>query len=94
MKTLVTATAALLLTAGAAAAAQPLSETQLDSVTAGWVPFNATASAHASGLVGPFQVVDTHTYTLAQVQQAYWTGNPYVYQSYSVSASATITGPL
>jgi hypothetical protein len=65
MKELLIALAVLPLMAGAAAAAgQPLSDRQMDKVTAG---FSATAIADAQGLVGALETVLTTTATVAMV---------------------------
>ncbi len=64
MKSLVIALAALPLMAGAAGAAQPLTDGQMDGVTAG---YTAGAIADAEGLGGESSIVLTSTATLAQV---------------------------
>lgn len=64
MKKLFLALAALPFMAGAAAAGQPLSDQQMDKVTAG---FTALSIADAEGLVGSLGTVLTTTASLSQV---------------------------
>lgn len=64
MKKLLIGLAVLPFLAGVAAAGQPLSDQQMDGVTAG---FDAIAHAEAEGLVGESGIVFTSTATLAQV---------------------------
>jgi len=64
MKKLILALAMLPLTAGFAAAGQPLTDKQMDKVTAG---FNALAYADAQGLGGESSIVTTFTATLSKV---------------------------
>ena len=95
MKRLLMGLAALPFAAGVAMAAQPLTNQQMDRVTAG---FSANAAADAVGLVGGGGLVLTATGTLAQV-------NPYAsanigevtvtaYQSVSRSGSSTVTSAI
>ena len=67
MKSLVMALVALPFMAGVASAATPLSNDQMDSVTAG---FTALSSADAEGLVGESGIVLTTTAGLSQVNIA------------------------
>jgi hypothetical protein len=98
MKSLVIALAALPFMAGAAGAAQPLNDWQMDGVTAG---YTAGAFADAEGLVGESGIVLTTTATLAQVSN-YAVGvcltcgaapetATFVMKSISAAASSTVT---
>jgi len=64
MKKLLLALALLPLTAVVAVAGQPLTDKQMDKVTAG---FNSTAWADAQGLGGESSIVTTYTATLSKV---------------------------
>jgi hypothetical protein len=65
MKKLLLAVAALPYMASAATAGQPLTDRQMDKVTAG---FSAVARADAEGLVGALQTLVTTTSVVAQVR--------------------------
>ena len=95
MKRLLTGFAVLPFAVGVAMAAQPLTNQQMDRVTAG---FSASSVANATGTVGPGQFVLTATTSLAQVA-------PYAtatigeitvtaYESTSRASSSTTTGSL
>jgi pectate lyase len=92
MKSLVMALMALPFMAGAAAAAQPLNDAQMDGVTAG---FTALSTADAEGLVGESGVVLTTTASLSQVNPAATAteGETFsiLYKSLSAAQSSTIT---
>jgi len=64
MKKVLMGVAALPFLAGVATAGQPLTDQQLDRVTAG---FNATSIGDAQGLVGESGLLFTSTATLAEV---------------------------
>lgn len=67
MKSLVVALMALPFMAGAASAAQPLSDDQMDSVNGGFI---SIAQADAQGLGGQSSVLFADTATLSQVNVA------------------------
>jgi hypothetical protein len=93
MKRLLMGLAALPFAACAAMAAQPLTNQQMDRVTAG---FSASSTADATGLVSPGQFVTTTTASLAEVLQ----GMPVTvgeisvtpYTSIATASSSTTTG--
>jgi len=64
MKKLILALAMIPLTAGVAVAGQPLTDKQMDKVTAG---FSALSYADAQGLEGESGIVTTYTATLSKV---------------------------
>ena len=95
MKSLLMGFAVLPIAAGVALAAQPLTNQQMDRVTAG---FSASSIANATGTVGPGEYVLTATTSLAQVA-------PYAtvtigeitvtaYASTSRASSTTTTGSI
>ena len=92
MKRLVVALMALPFMAGAAGAAQPLSDMQMDNVTAG---FSSVAIADAEGLVGESGIVLTSTATLSQVlaagAAAMGESGSILWKSISASQSSTVT---
>lgn len=92
MKSLVMALMALPFMAGAAAAAQPLNDAQMDGVTAG---FTAISVADAEGLVGESGVVLTTTGSLSQVNPAAIAASgetfSILYKSLSAAQSSTVT---
>lgn len=95
MKRLLMGLAALPFAAGVAVAAQPLTNQQMDRVTAG---FSANAVADALGVVGESGIVLSTTATLAQVAPI---ASAHVgeitataYQSVSASGSSTVTSTL
>jgi hypothetical protein len=94
MKSLVMALMALpfMAGAGAAAAAQPLNDAQMDGVTAG---FTALSTADAEGLVGESGVVLTTTGSVSQVNPAAiaFEGETLsiLYKSVSAAQSSTVT---
>ena len=67
MKSLAIALAVLPFMAGAAGAAQPLNDAQMDGVTAG---YTAISIADAEGLVGALGIVLTTTASLSSVSPA------------------------
>jgi hypothetical protein len=83
---------ALPFMAGIASAATPLSNDQMDTVTAG---YTATSVADAEGLTGKGSIVETATATLAQVTPFAFavTGETVavVFKSISAAQSATAT---
>jgi hypothetical protein len=92
MKSLVVALMALPFMAGAALAAQPLNDSQMDGVTAG---FSSISIADAEGLVGESGIVATNTATLSHVA-IYWAAamgesGSLLYKSVAASASSTVT---
>ena len=93
MKKLLIALAALPFMAGAASAAgQPLSDNQMDTVTAG---FTALSIADAEGLVGSLGTVLTTTASLSMVVP-YATGSrgevsSTIFKSLSAAQSSTVT---
>lgn len=94
MKSLVVALMALPLMAGAgaASAAQPLNDTQMDGVNAG---FTSISIADAEGLVGESGVVLTSTATLSQVSPValatYGETTTFLFKSVAASQSSTVT---
>ena len=86
---------ALPLLTGVAVAGQPLSNQQMDLVTAG---FSATSIADAEGLAGQGMFVITNTATLAEVfpitTKTVGETTSTLYESLSSSTSSTITGLL
>jgi len=94
MKTLFMALAALPLLAGAAAAGQPqpLSDKQMDKVTAG---FTALSIADAEGLVGESGIVLTTTASLSQVlpiaRASMGEITSTLYKSVAAAQSSTVT---
>jgi hypothetical protein len=92
MKSLVMALVALPFMASAAAAAQPLSNEQMDRVTAG---FTAVSIADAEGLVGESGIVLTTTGSLSQVSLAgvavMGETASALFKSVSGAASSTVT---
>lgn len=92
MKSLVVALMALPLMAGAAGAAQPLNDAQMDGVNAG---FTAISIADAEGLVGESGIVFTSTGSLSQVSpMAVGTlgeTHSFLYKSLSAAQSSTVT---
>ena len=97
MKSLVTALMALPLMAGAAGAAQPLNDSQMDGVTAG---FTALSIADAEGLVGESGVVLTTTASLSQVLPlatatcGQCEAKSTIYKSLAAAASSTVTSSI
>ena len=92
MNKLLLAIAALPLMAGAANAAQPLNDKQMDRVTAG---FTAISTADAEGRVGALGTVLTTTASLSMVVP-YATATrgettSTIYKSVSASQSSTVT---
>jgi hypothetical protein len=92
MNKLLLAIAALPLMAGAANAAQPLNDKQMDRVTAG---FTAISVADAEGLVGSLGTVLTTTASLSQVSPLA-TGTrgeitSTIFKSLAAAASSTVT---
>lgn len=92
MKKLLMALAALPFMAGAAAAGQPLSDQQMDKVTAG---FTALSIADAEGLVGALGNVLTTTASLSLVIP-YATAtrgeiSSTIYKSLAAAQSSTVT---
>ncbi len=87
--------AALPLLTGVAAAGQPLSNQQMDRVTAG---FSAISIADAEGLAGQGMIVITNTATLSEVfpvaTKTVGETSSTLYESLSVAQSSTITGLL
>ena len=92
MKSLVIALAALPFMAGAASAATPLSNDQMDGVTAG---FSAISVADAEGLVGESGIVLTNTASLSQVNIAGFATMgetaSVLFKSLSAAQSSTVT---
>ena len=92
MKSLVIALMALPFMAGAAGAAQPLNDEQMDSVNAG---FTAISIADAEGLVGESGIVQATTATVSQVSPAALTTfgetTSILFTSVAASQSSTIT---
>lgn len=92
MKGLVIALMALPFMAGAAGAAQPLSDDQMDSVNGGFISISI---ADAEGLVGESGIVLTNTATLSQVNPAaiatLGETSSILYKSVSASQSSTVT---
>jgi hypothetical protein len=92
MKKLLIALAALPLTAGVAAAGQPLNDQQMDKVTAG---FTALSYADAHGLVGESGIVTSYTATLSKVapyaRATMGEGSSTVYISIGAAQSSTVT---
>lgn len=90
MKSLVVALMALPFMAGAAGAAQPLSDAQMDGVTAGWL---SIAIADAEGLGGESSILFSSTATLSQVNVAAigvrQEGASLLYKSVAASQSAS-----
>ena len=92
MKSLVVALMALPFMAGAASAAQPLNDSQMDGVTAG---FSSISIADAEGLVGESGIVLTTTATLSQVgayaAKAMGESGSILYKSVAAAQSSTVT---
>jgi len=92
MKSLIVALMALPLMAGAASAAQPLSDSQMDGVNAG---FTSISIADAEGLVGESGIVLTATATLSQVNPiaiaSYGETTTFLFKSVAASQSSTVT---
>jgi len=84
--------AALPFLTGIAAAGQPLTNQQMDRVTAG---FSAISIADAEGLVGESGIVLTTTASLSQVLPAFTTtlgeASSTLYKSLSAAQSSTVT---
>lgn len=97
MKSLVVALIALPFMAGAASAAQPLSDDQMDSVNGGFISF---AQADAEGLGGQSSVLYAAGATLSQVTVAgigsLDEGHSLLYKSVSAATSSSLltTFPL
>lgn len=93
MKKVLMGLAALPLLAGVASAGQPLTDQQLDRVTAGFTSF---ATADAEGLVGESGIVETTAATLSQVlavaKASMGETSSTLYKSVSAAQSATLTG--
>jgi hypothetical protein len=95
MKKLLIALVALPFMASAATAGQPLSDQQMDKITAG---FGAIAIADAEGLVGALQTLLTTTSTLSQVSpfatasQGGMTST--LFQAISASHSSSVTSTV
>jgi hypothetical protein len=92
MKSLVVALIATPFMAGAALAAQPLTDTQMDGVNAG---FTALSVADAEGLVGESGIVFTATASVSQVNVLavglMGETHSYLYKSLSGAQSSTAT---
>ncbi len=92
MKSLVIAVVALPFMAGAAGAAQPLNDEQMDSVNGG---FLALSVADAEGLVGESGIVMTNMATVSQVSPAaiatFGETTTFLFKSLSAAASSTVT---
>lgn len=92
MKSLVVAILAMPLLGGAALAAEPLNDQQMDGVNAG---FTAISIADAEGLVGESGIVLTSTATLSQVNPVaiaqYGETTTFLFKSVAASQSSTIT---
>ncbi len=92
MKKVLMGLAALPLLASAAFAAQPLTNQQLDKVTAG---FTAVSVADAEGLVGESGIVVTTTATLSEVlpiaTATLGEGSSTLYKSLAASQASTVT---
>jgi energy-converting hydrogenase Eha subunit H len=92
MKSLVVAIMALPLMGGAALAAEPLSDQQMDGVNAG---FTSISIADAEGLVGESGIVLTSTATLSQVNPiaiaTYGETTTFLFKSLAASQSSTVT---
>jgi hypothetical protein len=92
MKSLVVALIATPFMAGAAMAAQPLTDTQMDGVNAG---FTSLSWADAEGLVGESGIVFTATAVVSQVNPiaigTMGEARSYLYKSLSGSQSSTAT---
>jgi hypothetical protein len=92
MKKVLMGLAALPLLAGVATAGQPLTDQQMDRVTAG---FTAVATADAQGLVGESGIVLTTTATLAQVlgfaTATLGETSSTLYKSVAAAQSSTVT---
>ena len=92
MKKLLMALAMLPLMAGVAAAGQPLSDQQMDRVTAG---FSALSIADAEGLVGESGIVLTTTASLSQVRPTATATlgetSSTLFKSLSAAQSSTVT---
>jgi len=95
MKTLIATMMALPLMTGVAGAAQPLSDSQMDGLTAG---FSAQSIADAEGLVGPGFVITTTTATLAQITPyaSAVVGETFVtvFKSVSAATSSSVSSPV
>jgi hypothetical protein len=92
MKSFVVALMALPLMAGAASAAQPLNDSQMDGVNAG---FTSISIADAEGLVGESGIVLTATGTVSQVTPiafaTYGETTTFLFKSLAASQSSTVT---
>lgn len=92
MKSLVIALMALPVMAGAAGAAQPLDDEQMDRINGGFISISI---ADAEGLVGESGIVLTNTATLSQVNPAAIATegetSSILYKSVSASQSSTVT---
>jgi hypothetical protein len=92
MKSLVIALMALPFMAGAAGAAQPLNDEQMDSVNGGFISLSI---ADAEGLVGESGIVMTNTATVSQVNPAaigqLGETTSFLFKSLSAASSSTIT---
>ncbi|MGE0258714.1 MAG: hypothetical protein AB7H71_00905 [Alphaproteobacteria bacterium] len=92
MKKTLMGLAVLPFLAGAAVAAEPLNNQQMDWVTAG---FSALANADAEGLVGANGIIATTTATLAQVnpiaRATLGEGSSVLFKSISAAQSSTVS---
>ena len=92
MKSLVIALMALPFMAGAAGAAQPLTDDQMDSVNGGHI---ALSIAEAEGLVGESGIVAANTATVSQVSVAgiaqLGETTSFLFKSLSAAQSSTVT---
>ena len=92
MKSLVVAILAMPLLGGAALAAEPLNDQQMDGVNAG---FTSISIADAEGLVGESGIVLTATGTLSQVSPiaiaTYGETTTFLFKSLADSQSSTVT---
>jgi|SRR5579864_6185545 len=95
MRKLLTVLATLPFMAGVAVAGQPLSDQQMDRVTAG---FSAISVADAEGLVGESGVVLTTTASLSQVlpfaSAKLGETSSTLYKSLSAAQSSTVTSTI
>lgn len=97
MKKLFVALAALPFMAGVAAAGEPLTNQQMDRVTAG---FTALSIADAEGLVGESGIVLTTTASLSQVSPfatakcSSCEVSSTIFKSLSAAASSTVTSSI
>jgi hypothetical protein len=95
MKKVLMGLAALPFLAGVAVAGQPLTDRQMDRVTAG---FSATSIGDAEGLVGESGLLLTTTATLAQVSplasRTVGEASSTIYKSLAASASSSVTSTI